>query len=146
MSGRRVVFRMAPWVIALILASALSLVWFAWYLFIYGDSFFLRVTSSAMAAFALAATLDALFSRLVLEPETLLVFSLFRRRAFARSDFEGAKVDGGVVVLKRKDGAWLVLPNTGGNALAMRNSIDAWIKRDTRGQTWQVAERAGNLQ
>ncbi|MFA5907598.1 MAG: hypothetical protein WC815_02370 [Vicinamibacterales bacterium] len=135
MSGPRVVFRMAPWVIALILASALSLVWFAWYLFIYGDSFFLRVTSSAMAAFALAATLDALFSRLVLEPETLLVISLFRRRAFARSDFEGAKVDGGVVVLKRKDGAWLVLPNTGGKALAMRNSIDAWIKRDTRGQT-----------
>lgn len=135
MSGPGVVFRMAPWVIAVILASALFFLGFAWYLYMYGDSFFLRVTSAAMAAFALTATLDALFSRIVLEPEMLLVISLFRRRAFARSDFDGAKSDGGAVVLKRKDGAWLVLPNTGNNALAMCNTIHAWIKRDTRGQT-----------
>ena len=135
MSGDRVVFRMAPWVIGLILVSAVAFLWFAWYLFFYGDSYLLRYVSAAVAAFALAATLDALASRIVLEPETLLVISLFRRRAFARSDFEGAKVDGGAVVLKRRDGAWLVLPNTGNNAVAMRNTIHAWIKRDTRGQT-----------
>ena len=46
----------------------------------------------------------------------------------SRHDFESAKVDGGAVVLKKRDGGWLILPDTGRSALGVRNTIDAWLK------------------
>lgn len=120
---------MAPWVIGAILIAAAFFLGLAAYFFFFGDSYLLRVAGAAVAAFAIAAALDAVAAKIVLESETLLVVSLFRRRSFPRSEFESAKVDGGVVVLKRKDGAWVVLPGTGQNALAVKNALHAWIRR-----------------
>ena len=125
----RQVIRMAPWVIIAIAVAALFFFGAAAYFYFYGDSYLMHIGGAAMAAFAIAALLDAAASKIVLDPETLLIISLFRRRAFARTDFESAKVDGGVVVLKRTDGAWLILPGTGHNALSVRNRIHAWIRR-----------------
>ncbi len=67
-------------------------------------------------------------SRIVLDEHEIRVISLVRTRRYPRADFESAKVDGGAVCLKRRDGGWLVLPDTGRNALAVRNTIHAWIK------------------
>jgi len=121
--------RMAPWVIGAIALAALSFLGMSSYFFFYGDSYLLRYFGMAVAAFALAATADAIASRIVLDGDTMHVISLMRRRSFPRSEFVYAKVEGGAVALKRKDGGWVILPGTGQDALSVRNTIDAWIKR-----------------
>lgn len=118
---------MAPWVIAAIGAAALAFLGMSSYFFFYGDSYLLRYVGMAVAAFALAATADAVASRIVLDGETMHVISLMRRRSFPRSEFAYAKVEGGAVALKRKEGGWLILPGTGQDALSVCNTIHAWI-------------------
>ncbi|HEX4913193.1 MAG TPA: hypothetical protein VFV51_04505, partial [Vicinamibacterales bacterium] len=66
---------------------------------------------------------------IVLTGHDIQVISLVRKRVYPRAEFESAKVDGGAVCLKRRDGGWLILPGTGVNALSVRNTIDAWIKK-----------------
>lgn len=121
--------RMAPWVLAAIGASAAAFLGMSSYFFFYGDSYLLRYAGMAAAAFALAATADAIASRIVLDGDTLYVNSLMKRRSFHRGDFLYAKVERGVVALRRKEGGWLLLPGTGHDVLSVRNRIDAWIKR-----------------
>ena len=58
----------------------------------------------------------------------LSAIALVRTRRYPRADLESAKVDGGAVCLKKRDGGWLVLPDTGRNTLAVRNTIHAWIR------------------
>jgi len=126
---QRATIRMAPWVIGAISLAALSLVAMSSYFYFYGDSYLLRYVGMALAAFALAAAADAAGSKIVLEGDTMQVVSLMRRRSFSRSEFVSAQVDGGAVVLKRKEGGWVILPGTGQNALSVRNTIHAWIVR-----------------
>lgn len=125
--NKPVTIRMAPWVIGAICVAALSLLGMSSYFYFYGDSYLLRYVGMAVAAFAIAAAIDAVASRIVLDGDTLQVKSLMRRRTFPRSEFVSAQVDGGVVVLKRKEGGWVILPGTGQNALSVRNTIHAWI-------------------
>ncbi len=120
---------MAPWVIGAIGLAALSFLGMSSYFFFYGDSYLLRYAGMALAAFAMAAAADAAAAKIVLDDDTLHVVSLMRRRSFPRSEFEAAKIDGAVVVLKRKEGGWVILPGTGQNALSVRNTIHAWIVR-----------------
>ena len=120
---------MAPWVIGAICLAALSFLGMSSYFYFYGDSYLLRYASMALTAFAMAAAADAMASRIVLDGDTMHVNSLMRRRSFPRADFVSAQVDGGAVVLKRKAGGWLIMPGTGRDALSVRNTIDAWIKR-----------------
>lgn len=126
---RPTTIRMAPWVIAAIALAALSFLGMSSYFFFYGDSYLLRYAGMVVTAFALAATADAIASRIVLDGETLHVISLMRRRSFPRSEFTYAKVEGGAVVLKRKEGGWVILPGTGQDALSVSNTIHAWITR-----------------
>ncbi len=123
---------MAPWVIGAIGLAALSFLGMSSYFFFYGDSYLLRYAGMALAAFAMAAAADAAAAKIVLDDDTLHVVSLMRRRSFPRSEFEAAKIDGGVVVLKRKEGGWVILPGTGQNALSVRTTIHAWIVRPNR--------------
>ncbi len=123
---------MAPWVIGAIGLAALSFLGMSSYFFFYGDSYLLRYAGMALAAFAMAAAADAAAAKIVLDDDTLHVVSLMRRRSFPRSEFEAAKIDGAVVVLKRKEGGWVILPGTGQNALSVRNTIHAWIVRPNR--------------
>ena len=88
-----------------------------------------RALGALSIAFGVAGFLDVLISRIVLTEHDLRVISLVRKRVHARSDFESAKVDGGAVCLKKRDGGWLVLPDTGANAMSVRNTVDAWIKK-----------------
>ena len=127
--NKPVTIRMAPWVIGAICVAALSLLGMSSYFYFYGDSYLLRYVGMAVAAFAIAAAIDAVASRIVLDGDTLHVKSLMRHRTFPRSEFVSAQVDGGVVVLKRKEGGWVILPGTGQNALSVRNIIHAWITR-----------------
>lgn len=127
--NKPVTIRMAPWVIGAICVAALSLLGMSSYFYFYGDSYLLRYVGMAVAAFAIAAAIDAVASRIVLDGDTLHVKSLMRHRTFPRSEFVSAQVDGGVVVLKRKEGGWVILPGTGQNALSVRNTIHAWITR-----------------
>jgi hypothetical protein len=126
------VFRMAGWykvvsaIAALLMAGA-------------GASFLLGASTPrfffygvALIGFGLAGFIDVLVSRVVLDRDTLRVVSLVRRRTYRRDEFVSAKVDGGMVVLRRKDDSWLKLPGTGANALSVRNTIDAWIKAGAR--------------
>jgi hypothetical protein len=100
------------------------------YYVVWGASPWYRFGGVAAIVFGLAAFADVMMSRIVLDDEALLVISLARRRCYARGDFESAKVDGGAVVLRRRDGGSLVLPDTGANALSVRNTIHAWVRRD----------------
>jgi len=94
-----------------------------------GRAVWQQIGGAALAAFGVAGFLDVLVSRIVLDRDRISVISLVRTRAYPRSDLESAKVDGGAVCLKRRDGGWLVLPDTGANALSVRNTIHAWIKK-----------------
>jgi hypothetical protein len=88
-----------------------------------------QLVGVALVAFGLAGFLDVLISRIVLTADDIQVISLVRKRVYPRADFESAKVDGGQVVLLRKDGHWLKLPSTGANSLSVRNTIHAWIRK-----------------
>lgn len=120
---------MAPWVLAAVCGAAVAFLAMSSYFYFYGESYLLRYAGMAMAAFAIAAAADAVASRIVLDGETMHVNSLMRRRVFPRSDFVAAQVSSGTVVLKRKAGGWLIMPGTGHDALSVRDTLDAWIKR-----------------
>ncbi|MGE0863665.1 MAG: hypothetical protein AB7P34_07155 [Vicinamibacterales bacterium] len=121
--------RMAPRVIGAICLAALAFLAMSSYFYFSGDSYLLRYLGVAAAAFAMAAAADAIASRIKLDGDTMHVNSLMRRRAFPRSDFVSAHVNSGAVVLKRKEGGWLILPGTGHNPVTVCDTIDAWIKR-----------------
>lgn len=128
------VFRTARWyrifsAIALVLMGAAGL-----YPLMTGASLWYRAVGTFLLVFGIAGFADVLVSRIVLGERDLQVISLIRRRRYARADFESAKVDGGAVCLKRRDGGWLVLPDTGLKPLAVRNTIDAWIKSSEAGK------------
>jgi len=127
--NKPVTIRMAPWVITAVCAAAVAFLAMSSYFYFYGDSYLLRYAGMAMAAFIMTAAADAIASRIVLDGDTMHVNSLMRRRVFPRSDFVAAQVSGGTVVLKRKAGGWLILPGTGRDALAVRDTLDAWLKR-----------------
>ena len=98
------------------------------YPFFAGGTPLYRAVGALLAVFGVAGFIDVLVSRIVLDEHEIRVISLVRTRRYPRGDFESAKVDGGAVCLKRRDGGWLVLPDTGRNTLAVRNTIHAWIK------------------
>jgi hypothetical protein len=98
------------------------------YYVVFGAHILYRISGAALIAFGIGGFADAFVSRIVLEEDSLRVISLVRRRTYARGEFESAKVDGGQVVLMRKNGHWLKLPSTGANSLSVRNTLHAWIK------------------
>lgn len=128
------VFRTAVWyrtfaAIALVPMCAAGL-----YPFIAGQTPLYRAVGVFLLVFGVAGFMDVMVSRIVLDDREIRVISLVRTRKYPRGDFEAAKVDGGAVCLKRRDGGWLVLPDTGRNALAVRNTIQAWIKSSEAGK------------
>ena len=122
-----ITIRMASGVLAAIGAAALAFLGMSSYFFFYGDSYLLRYAGMVVAAFAIAAAADAIASQIVLEPDTMHVVSLMRRRSFPRVEFVSAQVDQGVVVLKRREGGWLIMPGTGQDLLSVRNTLHAWV-------------------
>jgi hypothetical protein len=122
------VFRTARWyriasAIALVLMCAAGL-----YPFFAGGTLLYRAVGAVLVLFGVAGFIDVMVSRIELAEQEIRVISLVRTRRYPRADLESAKVDGGAVCLKRRDGGWLVLPDTGRNTLAVRNTIHAWIK------------------
>ena len=99
------------------------------YFFFQGDSYLLRYGGMVFAAFALAVAIDAATAKIVMDDDTIHISSLTRKRAFPRADFVSATAERGAVALKLKAGGWLILPNTGHDALRIRNIVDAWIRR-----------------
>ena len=120
---------MAPWVILAVGGAALVFLSGSSYFFFRGDSYLLRYGGMVVAAFASAITIDAISAKIVLDDDTIHISSLTRKRAFPRTDFVSATAEGGAVALKLKAGGWLILPNTGHDALRIRNLVDAWIRR-----------------
>ena len=123
------VLRTARWYRVLSALAMLALGGAGTFYIVNGRALWQQIGGAALAAFGVAGFLDVLVSRIVLDRDRISVISLVRTRAYPRSDFESAKVDGGAVCLKRRDGGWLVLPDTGANALSVRNTIHAWIKK-----------------
>jgi hypothetical protein len=128
------VFRTARWyrifsAIAMVLMGAAGL-----YPVLAGGTLLYRAVGMCVAVFGLAGFIDVMVSRIELDEHEIRLISLVRTRRFPRGDFESAKVDGGAVCLKRRDGGWLVLPDTGRNTLAVRNTIHAWIKSSEPGK------------
>jgi hypothetical protein len=97
-----------------------------------GDTLLLKGAGVAGILFAVAAFADALVSRIVLDDDALHIISLVHHHTHPRNEFVSAKVDGGQVALKKRDGEWVVLPGTGANALAVRNTVHAWITRGAK--------------
>jgi hypothetical protein len=127
------VFRTATWYR---IASAIAMVLFGaagGFYIMNGTALWQRAGGAAFVVFGIAGFIDILVSRIVLDGDSIRVISLVRKRVYPRSDFESAKVDGGAVCLKRRDGGWLVLPDTGANTLGVRNTIHAWIKKQGSG-------------
>jgi hypothetical protein len=123
------VLRTALWYrITATLSAALIAVAGAYYI-VGGYTLLLQGAGLAGVLFALAALADAFVSRIVVDDDALHVISLVHRRRYPRAEFESVKVDGGQVALKRHDGGWVVLPGTGANVLAVRNTLHAWIKK-----------------
>lgn len=122
------VFHMAGWFKAVSAVSTLLIGAAGAYYLAWGTSGLHRAGGVALVAFGVAGFLDTMVSRIILDADEIHVVSLVRRRRYPRTDFESAKVDGGAVVLKRRDGGWLRLPDTGSNALSVRNTVHAWIK------------------
>lgn len=127
------VFHTSRWYKIVGTISALLIGGVGVYFLVWGTSRLHQAGGLAAIAFGIAAFLDVMLSRIVLDDDAIHVVSLVRRRSYARTEFESAKVDGGVVVLKRRGGGWLKLPDTGANSLSVRNTVHAWIKarRDT---------------
>ena len=92
-----------------------------------GDTLLLKGAGVAGILFAAAAFADTFVSRIVLDDDALHIISLVHRRTFPRAEFVSVKVDGGQVALRKRDGEWVLLPGTGANALAVRNTVHAWI-------------------
>ena len=102
------------------------------YYALWGHTLLLQGAGIAGILFAVAAFADVFVSRIVIDDEALQVISLVHKERHAREEFESAKVDGGQVALKKRDGGWVVLPGTGANARAVRDTLHAWIHRPTR--------------
>ena len=122
------VFRTARWyricsAIAMVLMGAVGA-----YPFITGATLLYRAVGAFFLVFGIAGFLDVMVSRIVLDEHEIRLISVVRTRRYLRADFESAKVDGGAVCLKRRDGGWLVLPDTGRNSMAVRNTVQAWLK------------------
>jgi hypothetical protein len=122
------VFRTAKWYRILSALSTLAVGGAGTFYILNGNAVWQQLGGAAFVVFGVAGFLDVLVSRIVLDRDSISVISLVRKRAYPRADFESAKVDGGSVCLKRRDGGWLVLPGTGQNSLSVRNTIHAWIK------------------
>ena len=123
------VFRMATWYRVFSAFAAIAICGCGTYYVMNGAAWWQRAGGAALIAFGLAGFLDVLVSRIVLTAEEIQVISLVRTRTCPRADLESAKVEGGVVVLKKREGGWLALPSTGVNSLSVRNTIHAWIKK-----------------
>lgn len=121
--------RLATWFKVGGIGGTLVLCTFGMYLGMSGESWLLQLAGAVMVAFGIAAGLEVIASRIVLERDALHVVSLLRRQIFPRADLESASLDGGRVVIKKRDGSWLQLPDTGSHATSNRDAIDAWIKK-----------------
>ena len=123
------VFRTAKWYRVLSGLATIAIVSGGIFYIVNGRALWQRIGGAVLVAFGVAGFIDILVSRIVLDDDAIHVISLVRTRSYPRGDFESAKVDGGAVVLKKRDGGWLALPDTGGNTLGIRNTIHAWIKK-----------------
>ena len=123
------VLRTATWYRVFSAVAALAISGAGMFYLMNGAALWQRAGGAALIAFGLGGLLDVFVSRIVLTAEDIQVISLVRKRSYPRSDFESAKVDGGAVCLKKRDGGWLILPGTGANSLSVRNTIHAWIKK-----------------
>jgi hypothetical protein len=123
------VFPVARWIKIFSAIAMVPLVSGGVYFIVWPASWFYRLAGPFMVVFGVAGFADMMVSRIVLDDEEIRIISLVRTRRYPRSDFQSAKVSGGAVVLARQDGGWLVLPDTGLNALGMRNTVHAWINR-----------------
>ena len=127
------VFRMAKWYRILSVFAMLA-IGGAGTFYLRGDGeWWQRLGGAALIAFGVAGFLDVQVSRIILGDDTIQLISLIRKRTFPRADLESAKVEGGAVWLQKRAGGWLKLPDTGANALSVRNSVDAWIKKQGPG-------------
>ena len=123
------VFRTATWYRIFSAFATLAICGAGTFYILNGRALWQQLGGGALAAFGVAGFLDVLVSRIVLNHDRIEVISLVRKSSYPRAEFESAKVDGGSVCLKRRDGGWLVLPSTGANALSVRNTIHAWTKK-----------------
>lgn len=125
---------MARWYVVTSAIATVLLVSAGVYAMFWAPALWHRPAGALLALFGLAAFVDTLRSRIVLDDEEIRIVSFARTRRHRRVEFESAKVDAGTVALKRKDGGWVVLPTTGHNALSVRNTVDAWVRRQAREQ------------
>lgn len=123
------VFRMARWFKVVSIIATVLLCGVGVFLVASDEPILYRIGGAGLVVLGIGGLIDTFVSKIVLEEDCIRIISIRRRRAYPRSDFESAKVDGGFVYLKRQDGGWLMLPGTGTNALGMRNTVHAWIKK-----------------
>jgi hypothetical protein len=129
---------MAGWFKVVSAIAAILMAMAGGYYMVFDRSWYHHIVGAALTLFGISGFVDTMMSRIIVDEHSIQIVSLVRRRTYARSEFESAKVDGGQVCLKRRDGGWLILPGTGSNALSMRNTIDAWIKKQ-KGQETDVS-------
>jgi uncharacterized membrane protein YdbT with pleckstrin-like domain len=99
-------------------------------LFAVGDDSWYRVFLTVWLALFPVGWLQLRARRVTLGPESLtIVDGLFRRRTVPRDRIESVTWGAGMVSVKLLDGSWVHLPEVGGGAQSLTNSVRAWIKR-----------------
>ena len=86
------------------------------------------LTMALMTAAAVAGLADAVTSRVELRDDRLVVVRNLRRREFARADVQSATwAAGSGASVRLRDGRDVVMPDVGGGAQGLANSLRAWL-------------------
>lgn len=121
------VFRVAPWVVGIIVFGTLVSFGGTWLAYRQGNFSTWFWMSAAIAVFFLAGLADALVSRIILDEKSLHVIELLSRRNYVRADIVEVKFEKGAgIALKMVNNTWVKLPDL---AKVHHNTIRAWLKR-----------------
>jgi hypothetical protein len=82
-----------------------------------------------LSAVGLAAILELVLCRVVLQGDLLETRGLFHRRRYSASEIQSVKWEwGSGVVLELSGGGWGKLPELGYNSQSLANTLRAWLK------------------
>jgi hypothetical protein len=93
----------------------------------------LNVGLCLSAVLAVAGFAEALFCRVELHPERLVVVSNFRKREYSRIQFKRVTWEKGTpVALELLDGGWLLLPAFVGGGPGVLSAFRSWMRGGKR--------------
>jgi hypothetical protein len=101
----------------------------------------IAVTSVILSVLFFAGFIDVMTTSVLVEEDSLIITSNFKRSKFARSSLVAVSYAKGCPVsLERAEGGWIHLPGTIGG-LGLVNTLRAWLKRSSQNVERESSER-----